>query len=132
MADPILNADQIFSDNPVMIGFDDTYKKEVVVDQFNFKEMVTPLAEEYYRIRQQIAELDAKKKEIGQRILSMIGTGAKIKLDDGLVVTTIDATVQNRFNSTKFKKDYPDLAAEYLTESKVSAQTRISGKLLDE
>ena len=110
----------------------DYTKTNLEKDPSEYIQLVTQLAEEYYRIRDQISKLDAKKKEIGQEILRIVGPGTTMKLEDGLTVVTVDETVQNRFNSTKFRKDYPDLASEYLTESRVSAQTRISGKLLDE
>lgn len=87
---------------------------------------LTRLAEEYYSKKMKVDGLEKERREIGDRILELIGPGISVTLDDGLVVTTVAAGTQNRFDSPRFKKDHPDIYSEYIKESVTRAYTKVN------
>lgn len=83
-----------------------------------------------------IAALTIQKKQIeeqekemrAQLMKAMEQYGVKKFESDSVTFTYIAATVRNNIDSTKLKKEMPDVAAKYMKTSNVSASVKIEVK----
>ena len=126
----------IFSDGPVELNSDGTVKADIVpgIDESSqaideFRGEVSGMVSEYYSLSEQINELNAKKKELGEKILRLVGTGVRMEFKDtSLVLTTVGASIKNRFDSSRFKNENPNEYFKYLKESRTKPYTKVIKK----
>lgn len=71
---------------------------------------IISLIEARQAFRAESNALDEKRRELDKKIECVLGLG--VHRVGGYSVTVQDAT-EDRFDSTKFKKDHPGLVAEY-------------------
>lgn len=116
-------------DGPVVLGIPGVGSPAVSEDVLN-RQMVALLAEEYARVRDMADDLNERKKLLGERILSIVGPGETVELDNGLTVVTLDESVQNRFDTARFKGDQPEVYKLYLKQNVVKPHVRVSGHLV--
>lgn len=71
---------------------------------------------------------DQEKEMRAQLVKAMEQYGVKKFESDSVTFTYIAATVRNSIDSTKLKKELPDVAAKYMKTSNVSASVKIEVK----
>ena len=77
----------------------------------------------------QVKEIEAKQKELKQRILEEMEANGILKIDtDELSISYVAPTSRESFDSKAFRKDNPDLYDEYVKISQVSASVRMKLK----
>lgn len=123
----------VFTEEPIVMGPGEGVNPvtgEVVgeVGEATPKSEVEALAREIFELGRKIDELTAKKKEVSERVLKMVGPGVKMHFDvgNGLNLTTVEASVQNRFDSAKFKRDDEETYNRYLKQVNVKAYVKVS------
>ena len=77
----------------------------------------------------QVKEIEAKQKELKQRILEEMEANGILKVEtDELTISYVAPTSRESFDSKAFRKDNPDLYDEYVKISQVSASVRMKLK----
>ena len=77
----------------------------------------------------QVKEIEAKQKELKQRILEEMESNGILKVEtDELTISYIAPTSRESFDSKAFRKDNPDLYDDYVKISQVSASVRLKVK----
>lgn len=84
---------------------------ETIIEAPELEESLTELK----GVKDQLKHLEAREKELESLVKQRIGEGLGVSAG-GLVATWSNRS-SNRFDSTKFKSAYPQLAAEFTTES---------------
>ena len=93
---------------------------EEVIDSFATVKSIIPDQEmedtvsEYLFISNQIKDLDKEKTELSNKIFTLWSEG-KTTINKHTV--KFSKIVTNRFDSTRFKKDYPDMYKNYTSET---------------
>lgn len=68
----------------------------------------------------QLKEIEAEYKMIKEDLInSYFINASEYKTDKGLVLATYKSSVENRFNSEAFRKDFPDIYDGYKKQSTV-------------
>ena len=74
-------------------------------------------------------KMEAQKKALRENLKNAMELyGVKSFKNDKITITYVAETISNKFSSTDFKKDYPDMYEQYKKPSKVSASIRIELK----
>ena len=121
----------IFSDKPLGLNPDGTIREYEETPKVEDKPKVNnsktaELATEFYGIVETINSLNDKKKELGEKIIDLIGTGVTIEFrDTGITLITVEAGTQNRFDTTRFKKDEPEVYNQYIKTVNVRPYTKV-------
>lgn len=105
-------------------------------DAFNEETAVATMQTEAATIIKAVADLTLKKKEIEEQekkmrvqlVVAMEKYGVKSFENDDIKFTYVAPTTRTSIDSTKLKKDLPDVAAKYSKTSKVSASVKITVK----
>ena len=74
------------------------------------------LVQQYNELKEKIKELEEKKAEIENKLKAELGEYEEGEIADALI--TWKPITTKRFDSKRFKKEYPDLYSKFLTESK--------------
>ena len=74
------------------------------------------LVQRYNELKERIKELEEKKAEIENKLKAELGEYEEGEIADALI--TWKPITTKRFDSKRFKKEYPDLYSKFLTESK--------------
>lgn len=105
------------------------FKYEVGESESNLPAEITQFLPKLANFLQQVNEYEEKAKELKERLKNAMFENSIKSIDNEFFKCTFTPeTVQSRFDSTQFKKDYPELYAKYLKNSNVSSQIRITLK----
>lgn len=89
------------------------------------KEAIQEVAE----LERQLTEAQKAEKEIKEMLLEAMKNAGIKKIDTPeILITYVEPTDRERFDSKKFRADNPDLYDEYVTMSKVKESIRIKVK----
>ena len=105
-------------------------------DAFDKETALVTMKKDAAAVIKAIAALTIQKKKIeeqekemrAQLMKAMEQYGVKKFESDSVTFTYIAATVRNNIDSTKLKKEMPDVAAKYMKTSNVSASVKIEVK----
>ena len=85
--------------------------------------------EEFVRLDARIKELKALKEQALSEVQAALeSAGCSYVETDGLKFTLVGATTSNRFDSTKFKADNPDMYEKYLKTTEVKAYVKVTAR----
>ena len=118
--------DSAFAGNDIMKCPDaETITNEVV----QFESAVPDTIEKITTILQRKKELDEQEKLLKEKLVeAMEMYGVKSFENDQIKMTYVAPTTRSTINSTKLKKDHPDIAEQYTKTSNVSASVRVTVK----
>lgn len=105
------------------------FKYEVAESESNLPAEINQFLPVLANFLRQSKEYEQKADELKLRLKNAMFENSIKSIDnDFFKCTFTPETVQSRFDSTQFKKDYPELYAKYLKNSNVSSQIRITLK----
>lgn len=108
-------------------GCENLYEEETAMQAFNDKAMT--IMKNIAALDKQKKALEEQDKEVRDALKKVMDEyGIKSFENDILKVTFVAETTRTSIDSTKLKKDHPDIVAKYSKTSKVSASVRISVK----
>jgi len=82
-----------------------------------------------YALELRYQKLSQRREELKEKLLELFEANDIKKFEnDDLTITYVAATTQERFDSGKFKKDYPTIYKEYMKVIPVKASIRIKLK----
>lgn len=91
------------------------FPRSISESSIELKESFTEQLERRDEIARFMKELETEKKEIEQKIQMELGENEKATLGERLI--TWKSYESSRFDSGRFKKDYPDLYSQYVNKS---------------
>lgn len=83
---------------------------------------------EFQKIKKEIAEKENQLKQSLLDVMDKYSIEKWTSPDENLTVNYIPDTFMRKFDSTKFKKDYPELYDEYLTFSNKKGYVKLQVK----
>lgn len=103
---------------------------EAITDEVvQFESAVPDTLEKITILVQMKKKLDEQEKELKQKLVeAMERYGVKSFENDQIKMTYVAPTTRSTIDSTKLKKDHPDIAEQYTKTSNVSASVRVTVK----
>lgn len=94
-----------------------------------FESAVPETVEKITTLLRMKKDLDEREKQLKQALLEAMETyGVKSFENDQIKMTYVAPTTRSTIDSTKLKKDHPDIAEQYSKTSTVSASVRVTVK----
>lgn len=103
---------------------------EVVNDELaQFESAVPDAIQQITNLIQTKKELEEQEKQLKQKLVeAMESYGVKSFENDQIKMTYVASTTRSTIDSTRLKKDHPDIAEQYSKTSSVSASVRVTVK----
>ena len=103
---------------------------EVIADELvQFQSSVPDVIQAISNLMVMKKELDEQEKQLKQKLLeAMEAYGVKVFETDIIKMTYVAPTTRTTIDSTKLKKEHPDIAEQYSKTSNVSASVRVTVK----
>jgi hypothetical protein len=103
---------------------------EVITNEMvQFESAVPDVIQKITILKQLKKELDEQEKALNQNLLEAMEIyGVKSFENDVIKITYVAPTTRTTIDSTKLKKDHPDIAVKYSKLSTVSASVRVTVK----
>ena len=103
---------------------------ETITDEMvQFESAVPEAIQKITSLLQMKKDLDEQEKQLKAELLKAMETyGVKSFETDHIKMTYIAPTTRSTIDSTKLKKDHPDIAEQYSKVSNVSASVRVTVK----
>lgn len=100
---------------------------EVISDEVvQFESAVPDTIKKITALIQLKKDLDEQEKQLKQKLVEAMETyGIKSFENDQIKMTYVAPTTRNTIDSTRLKKDHPDIAEQYSKTSNVSASVRV-------
>ena len=109
----------------VLCEYAEAIKDEVV----QFESAVPDTIKKITALIQLKKELDEQEKQLKQKLVEAMGMyGIKSFENDQIKMTYVAPTTRNTIDSTRLKKDHPDIVEQYSKTSNVSASVRVVTK----
>lgn len=113
-------------------GWDDCLNAEIVSigdEMVQFKSAVPDAIQKITTVIQLKKELDEQEKQLKQELVKAMETyGIKSFENDQIKMTYVAPTTRSSIDSTKLKKDHPDIVEQYSKTSNVSASVKVTVK----
>lgn len=112
------------------MGWKDCCEAEVITDELvQFESAVPDTIKKITTLIQMKKELDEQEKQLKQKLVeAMEMYGVKSFENDQIKMTYVAPTTRSTIDSTRLKKDHPDIAEQYSKTSNVSASVRVTVK----
>lgn len=103
---------------------------EVITNELvQFESAVPDVIQKITTLKRLKKEMDEREKALNQKLVeAMEQYGVKSFENDLIKITYVAPTTRSTIDSTKLKKDHPDIAARYSKVSEVSASVRVTVK----
>lgn len=103
---------------------------EVITNELvQFESAVPDVIQKIATLKRLKKELEDQEKELNQKLVEAMETyGVKSFENDLIKITYVAPTTKTTIDSTKLKKEHPDIAAKYSKLSTVSASVRVTVK----
>ena len=103
---------------------------EVISDAMvQFESAVPDTIQQITNLIQMKKNLDEQEKQLKQKLVeAMEAYGVKSFENDQIKMTYVAPTTRSTIDSTRLKKDHPDIAEQYSKTSNVSASVRVTVK----
>lgn len=112
------------------VNHEDCDEAEVITNEVTqFESAVPDTIEKITTLIQMKKELDEQEKLLKEKLVEAMETyGVKSFENDQIKMTYVAPTTRSTIDSTKLKKDHPDIAEQYTKTSNVSASVRVTVK----
>jgi len=111
-------------------AWEDCESREVITDELVQFQTATPeVIQKISTLVMLKKQLEDQEKQLKQKLVeAMEAYGVKAFENDQIKMTYVAPTTRSTIDSTKLKKDHPDLVEQYTKTSNVSASVRITVK----
>jgi predicted phage-related endonuclease len=104
-------------------------REAITGELMQFESAVPETIQKITTLIQMKKQLDEQEKELKQKLVEAMETyNIKIFENDQIKMTYVAPTTRSTIDSTRLKKDHPDLAEQYSKTSNVSASVRVTVK----
>lgn len=109
---------------------EDCSEREVITDELVQFQSATPdVIQKIGNLMQMKKQLDEQEKQLKEQLVkAMEAYGVKSFENEEIKLTYVAPTTRTSLDSTRLKKDHPDIAEEYTKVSNVSASVRVTVK----
>lgn len=113
-----------------MVCWEGCSDAEVITDEVvQFESAVPDTIKQITNLIQMKKELDEQEKQLKQKLVeAMEKYNVKSFENDQIKVTYVAPTTRSTIDSTRLKKDHPDIVEQYSKTSNVSASVRVAVK----
>lgn len=111
-------------------AYEDCDYSETITDEVTqFQSAVPETIQKITNLIQMKKDLDEQEKELKQRLVeAMEAYGVKSFENEQIKMTYVAPTTRSTIDSTRLKKDHPDIVEQYSKISNVSASVRVTVK----
>lgn len=107
----------------------DAYSEEVTTDVVAFKNQQVQLIDAITQLENQRKKLDEQSKIMREKLQAAMEEYGVTKFDNGMIkLTYVAPTTRSTIDSTKLKKELPEVAEKYTKVSNVKASIRLEVK----
>ena len=112
------------------INYETCVDVEIISNEvMQFESAVPDTIQQITNLIQMKKQLDEQEKQLKQRLVeAMEAYGVKAFESDAIKLTYVAPTTRSTIDTTKLKKDHPDIVEQYSKTSNVSASVRVTVK----